>query len=62
MIKNYSITLGKSYKFDDWNDWREADGFLCRSSNDCKWIDNNLNCEDYELDFSPLVSSIDFLL
>ena len=44
------------YKFNDWNDWREADGFLCRSNKDCKWIDDNLNCEDYELEFTPLVS------
>merc|ERR1712172_339853 len=42
------------YKFNDWNDWREADGFLCRSNKDCQWIDDNLNCEDYELDFTPL--------
>jgi len=41
------------YDFDDWNDWREADGFLCRSDNDCEWIDDNLSCEDYELDFTP---------
>lgn len=41
------------YEFNDWNDWREADGFLCRSNNDCKWVDDNLNCEDYELDFNP---------
>ena len=46
------------YDFDDWNDWREADGFLCRSDNDCEWIDDNLSCEDYELDFSPSVSLI----
>jgi len=41
------------YEFNDWNDWREADGFLCRSNDDCKWVDDNLNCEDYELDFRP---------
>ena len=46
------------YDFDDWNDWREADGFLCRSDNDCEWIDDNLSCEDYELDFTPSVSLI----
>ena len=48
---------GNSYKYNDWNDWREADGFLCRSNKDCQWIDNNLNCEDYELEFTPLVKS-----
>ena len=46
------------YDFDDWNDWREADGFLCRNDNDCEWIDDNLSCEDYELDFSPSVRQI----
>ena len=50
--------FGNSYKFNDWNDWREADGFLCRSNKDCKWIDDNLNCEDYELEFKPFVSPI----
>jgi len=45
---------GNSYKYNDWNDWREADGFLCRSNKDCQWIDDNLNCEDYELEFTPL--------
>jgi len=56
------ITIGGSssssirrprYQFNDWNNWREADGFLCRSNDDCKWVDNNLNCEDYEFDFTP---------
>ena len=46
--------FGNSYKFNEWNDWREADGFLCRSNKDCQWIDGKLNCEDYELDFTPL--------
>jgi len=46
-------TSQPSYNFQNWNDWREADGFLCRNNDDCKWLDGNLNCEDYELDFSP---------
>ena len=41
------------YGFNDWNRWREVDGFLCRDSNDCNWIDRRLYCQDYELDFSP---------
>ena len=49
----------KSYEFNDWNDWREADGFLCRSDNDCQWIDQRLSCEDYELEFTPVVSFLD---
>ena len=39
-----------------WNDWTEADGFLCPSDNDCQWIDQRLSCEDYELEFTPFVS------
>ena len=48
------------YGFNDWNRWREIDGFMCRDSNDCNWIDPRLYCQDYELDFTPSVSS--FLL
>jgi len=40
--------------FNDWNRWREQDGHLCRNNNDCTWLDRNLECEDYELDFSPV--------
>jgi len=41
------------WNYQQWNQWREQDGMLCRSDKDCKWIDPNLDCEDYELDFSP---------
>ncbi len=46
------------YGFNDWNRWREADGFMCRDSNDCQWIDRRLYCQDYEMDFQPSVSSV----
>ena len=52
-----SIGRRPRYEFNDWNSWREADGFLCRNNDDCRWVDQNLNCEDYELDFSPAVST-----
>lgn len=42
-----------SWGFNDWNKWREIDGFMCRDDNDCKWIDQKLDCQDYELDFTP---------
>jgi len=42
------------YGFNDWNRWRAQDGFLCRNSQDCQWIDRNLHCEDYELNFTPM--------
>jgi len=41
------------YSLDDWDDWREVDGLLCRNSLDCEWIDPNLYCQDYELRFTP---------
>ena len=48
------------YSLDDWDDWREVDGLLCRNSNDCEWIDPNLYCQDYELRFTPNVSLVGF--
>ena len=54
LIGSSSVHRAPRYDFNDWNDWREADGFLCRSNKDCQWIDEKLNCEDYELDFTPL--------
>ena len=29
----------------DYDQWIQADGLLCRNSNDCKWIDSNLYCQ-----------------
>merc|ERR1711962_898926 len=46
----FKHTLG--YEFDDWERWRNSDGFLCRNDNDC-WISPGLECQDYELDFTP---------
>ena len=40
----HSLVLGLRYKFYDWNDWSETDGMLCRTSNDCKWIDADFYC------------------
>ena len=45
------------FDFDDWDDWREADGILCRNSADCTWIDPNMKCQDFEVTFVPTVSS-----
>lgn len=44
---------GHGYGFNDWNRWREIDGFMCRDTNDCNWMDSRLYCQDYELDFRP---------
>lgn len=38
-----------NWGFNDWDDWREADGMLCRTSNDCKWVDQSMRCEDWEI-------------
>lgn len=43
----------RGYGFNQWNRDREIDGFMCRSTNDCNWLDRQLYCQDYELDFSP---------
>ena len=51
-----SYSHGGGYGWNDYNRWREIDGFLCRDSNDCSWIDRQLYCQDYELDFQPSVS------
>merc|ERR1712080_598854 len=40
------------YRFHDWDDWREVDGMLCRTSNDCNWINPQLYCQDYEVKFN----------
>lgn len=55
-FSGYGHHGGFGYGFNDWNRWRAQDGFLCRDSNDCQWIDRNLYCQDYELDFTPSVS------
>jgi len=44
---------GSRYGWNDYNRWREVDGFMCRDSNDCNWIDRQLYCQDYELEFTP---------
>ena len=44
------------FEFDDWNSWREADGFLCRKDSDCTFVDGSMECQDYELAFTPSVS------
>jgi hypothetical protein len=51
-----SYGYGRGWGFNDWNRWREIDGFMCRDDNDCKWIDERLFCQDYEFDFQPSVS------
>lgn len=52
----WSLGLNNGWSFNDWNRWREADGFLCRRTEDCNWIDRRMFCQDYELNFTPSVS------
>ena len=33
-----------SYTFEEWNNWRKSDGFMCRTSDDCNWIHSELYC------------------
>ncbi len=52
---SYGHGHGGGWGWNDYNRWREVDGFMCRNTNDCNWIDRNLYCQDYELDFQPSV-------
>ena len=54
----YLSNLTNDDWFDEWNNWREAEGLLCRKDLDCSWIDTKMDCVDYELQFTPSVSSI----
>ena len=40
------------WQFNDWNTWRMRDGMMCRTRDDCSWMDRNLLCQDYDLDLS----------
>ena len=53
---------GGHWGFNDYNRWRQQDGMLCRSTLDCTWMDHNMQCEDYELDFSMNVRNVNFLV
>jgi len=37
------------WDFDDWDRWRTEDGMLCRSGNDCTWLNEKLECDDYQI-------------
>jgi|ERR1712029_760618 len=52
---NWGWAIKNGTTFDDWNRWREADGFLCRNDTDCDWVDKQLYCRDYKerLAFTP---------
>ena len=39
---NYGWGRQHGYGFNQWNRDREADGMLCRNTNDCNWIDPRL--------------------
>ena len=40
------------WEFEDWNSWRMKDGMMCRTANDCTWLDERLLCQDYEIGVS----------
>jgi len=35
--------------FNQWDSWRQADGYLCRNDTDCSWMDEDLRCESYDV-------------
>ena len=52
----YLSNLTNDDWFNEWNNWRETGGLLCRNDPDCSWIDTKMDCADYELQFTPSVS------
>jgi len=38
--------------FEDYWGWVKEDGLLCWDDSDCQWIDQYLQCEDEDIDFS----------
>ena len=46
--------FGGDFDFDDWNDWQQADGFLCRYDSDCQWVDRRLECDDREFNINSV--------
>lgn len=55
---NFAAWGANGFSFDQWNKWREADGFLCRKNEDCNWIDQRMFCQDYEMNFTPSVRTL----
>ena len=51
----YHSRLKMKFQFHSWNNWRKDDGFMCRDTNDCNWIDKNLYCQSYK-ELQPIVS------
>ena len=49
------------FQFDSWNNWRKNDGFMCRDTNDCNWIDKNLYCQNNK-ELQPIVSYSSILI
>ena len=41
------------WNFGDWDRWRREDGMLCRTDEDCSWLDPGLQCQGYELTWTP---------
>jgi len=40
------------YDFDQWEQWSNSQGFLCRGDQDC-WLSPDLECRNQKLDFEP---------
>jgi len=54
---SWSAGHSNPWRYNDWDQWRRSpgrngreQGMLCRNDGDC-WLDPNLECQDYELDF-----------
>jgi len=42
--KNWAVKNGHSWSYSDWSSANHEDGFLCRTSSDCTWLDLDLEC------------------
>ena len=38
--------------FTEWLNSMQQDGFLCRTSQDCSWVDSQIMCHDYEVSYA----------
>jgi len=45
---------GVQYDFDTWDRNARVDGWVCRSDNDCNWLDPQLECDDREFTITEI--------
>ena len=48
------------FVYTEWDRYARIDGWVCRSENDCTWIDRNLGCDDREFDMNSISANWPF--